>query len=101
MVLLTIYQILDILLNIAWWIIIIQAVLSWLIAFNVINTQNDLVRNIWMTLDRMTEPLYRPIRRIMPDFGALDLTPMVVLILIVILQRVILPNIFTALSGYA
>ena len=101
MVLLTVYQILDILLNVAWWIIIIQAVLSWLIAFNVINTQSDLIRNIWMTLDRMTEPLYRPIRRIMPDFGALDLTPMVVLILIMILQRVILPNIFTALAGSA
>jgi YggT family protein len=79
-------QTLAILLNVAWWIIIVQAILSWLIAFNVINTSNDIVRSIWIALDRLTEPLYRPIRRIMPDLGALDLSPMVVLIIIIILQ---------------
>ena len=77
---------LAILLNVAWWIIIVQAILSWLIAFNVINTSNDLIRSVWIALDRLTEPLYRPIRRIMPDLGALDLSPMVVLIIIIILQ---------------
>ncbi|HWJ71148.1 MAG TPA: YggT family protein [Sphingobium sp.] len=77
---------LAILLNVAWWIIIVQAVLSWLIAFNVINTSNDLIRSVWIALDRLTEPLYRPIRRIMPDLGALDLSPMVVLIIIIIMQ---------------
>ena len=75
-----------ILLNVAWWIIIVQAILSWLIAFNVINTSNDIVRSIWIALDKLTEPLYRPIRRVMPDLGALDLSPMVVLIIIIILQ---------------
>lgn len=79
-------QTLAILLNVAWWIIIVQAVLSWLIAFNVINTSNDLIRSVWIALDRLTEPMYRPIRRIMPDLGALDLSPMVVLIVIIILQ---------------
>ncbi len=78
--------ILHILLTAAWYIIIIQAVLSWLIAFNVINTRSDIVSTIWTTLDRLTEPLYRPIRRIMPDFGALDLSPMVVLVIIMILD---------------
>lgn len=97
--LLSLYQIIQILLNVVWWIIIIQAVLSWLVAFNVINTRNELVAGIWMTLDRMTEPLYRPIRKIMPDFGALDLTPMVVLIIVIILQNVVVPNSFAALSG--
>lgn len=82
----TIIQILLYLLTIVWWIIIIQAVLSWLIAFNVINTHNDFVRNVWTTLDRLTEPLYRPIRKIMPDFGALDLSPIVVLIIIQVLD---------------
>lgn len=86
-----IVEILSILLTVAWWIIIIQAVLSWLIAFNVINTHNDFVANIWMALDKMTQPIYRPIRKIMPDFGALDLSPMVALIIILILQSVILP----------
>jgi YggT family protein len=101
MALSAVYEILQILLTLVWWIIIVQAILSWLIAFNVINTHNDFVRNIWMTLDRMTEPLYRPIRRIMPDFGALDLTPMVVLILVIILQNVLLPRIFMSLAGVA
>ncbi|OJY69587.1 MAG: osmotic-shock protein [Sphingobium sp. 66-54] len=83
---LALIQTLAILLNVAWWIIIVQAILSWLIAFNVINTSNDIIRSVWIALDRLTEPLYRPIRRVMPDLGALDLSPMVVLIIIIILQ---------------
>ena len=79
-------QILSILLSILWWIIIVQAVMSWLLAFNVINTHNDFVGQLWHVLDRITEPLYRPFRRIMPDFGGIDLTPMVVLILLIIIQ---------------
>jgi YggT family protein len=94
----TINKIVFILLEAAWWIIIIQAILSWLIAFNVINTYNDLVRNVMYALDRMTQPLYRPIRRFMPDMGALDLTPMVVLLLIIILQQVVRPNLFAFLA---
>ncbi len=80
----------SILLTVLWWIIIIQAIMSWLIAFNVINTYNDFVAQLWSVLDRLTEPLYRPFRRIMPDFGGLDLTPLVVLILIIILQGPVL-----------
>lgn len=83
-------QIVDIILTVLWWFIIAQAVMSWLIAFNVINTHNDFVAQLWMMLDRITEPLYRPFRRIMPDFGGLDLTPMLVLILIVIIQGPVL-----------
>ena len=83
-------QIVDIILTVLWWFIIAQAVMSWLIAFNVINTHNDFVAQLWMMLDRITEPLYRPFRRIMPDFGGLDLTPMVVLILIIILDGPVL-----------
>lgn len=86
------FQIIYVLLNVVWWIIVIQAILSWLIAFNVINTHNDFVRSVWQALDKMTEPLYRPIRKIMPDFGALDLSPMVVLLLLYILMNIVLPN---------
>ncbi|CAN5310176.1 YggT family protein [soil metagenome] len=92
-----IFQTLMILLNVAKWIIIIQAIVSWLVAFNVVNTTNDFVRTILHALDRMTEPLYRPIRKIMPDLGALDLSPMVVLLVIIILQQAILPAIFVPL----
>ena len=89
----TILQILQLILDIIWWVIVVQAIMSWLIAFNVINTYNDTVRTIWLALQRMTEPLYRPIRRIMPDFGALDLSPLVVLLVIGILSRIVIPNI--------
>jgi YggT family protein len=86
------HQILDLLLQILLWIIIIQAVLSWLVAFNVVNTGNDFVRNLLHALDRITEPLYRPIRKLLPDFGALDLSPLVVLLGIYILRNILLPN---------
>jgi YggT family protein len=87
-------QIIQILLTAIWWIIIIQAILSWLVAFNVINTYNDFVRSVLIALDRMTAPLYRPIRRIMPDLGALDLSPLVVLLILSIIDQVFMPRLF-------
>lgn len=83
-------DILRILLDIVWWIIVVQAILSWLIAFNILNTHNDFVRQIWVALDRMTQPIYRPIRRILPDFGGLDLSPLVVLVGLAILNRILI-----------
>ncbi len=91
------FQIIAILLNVAITVIIVQAIMSWLLAFNVINLQNDIVRAIWTTLDALTAPIYRPVRRIMPDFGSIDLTPMVVIIGIIILQDAILPPLGAAL----
>lgn len=93
---LALFQILMILLNVLWWIIIVQGVMSWLIAFNVINTHNQFVHSIWIALDRLTQPIYRPIRKIMPDLGALDLSPMVVLLVIIILQT-ILPTLYSSM----
>lgn len=93
------FRIAEVLLNILWWIIVIQAVMSWLIAFNIINTWNDTVRSVWNALQKMTDPLYRPIRRIMPDFGGLDLSPLVVLLIIYILMTIILPYIYNLLAG--
>jgi YggT family protein len=77
-----------------WWIIIIQAVMSWLIAFNIVNMGSDFVRTVMTALDRMTAPIYNPIRKIMPDLGALDLTPMVVLLAILIIRQAVLPPLF-------
>ena len=94
-----ILQIISILLNVAITVIIVQAIMSWLLAFNVINLQNDIVRAIWTTLDALTAPIYNPIRKIMPDFGAIDLTPMIVIIGIIILQDAILPPLAQALLG--
>jgi YggT family protein len=79
----------DFLLNVLVILIIVQAILSWLVAFNVINTRNDFMRSFVVALDRMTQPIYRPIRRILPDFGGIDFSPLVVLLLIKALQIVI------------
>jgi YggT family protein len=76
-------------LNIYTWIIIASAVTSWLVAFNVVNTRNDVVRTIWETLHRLTEPVLRPIRNILPNLGGIDVSPIILLLLIFFLQRVI------------
>lgn len=89
--------ILDYLLYIAGIVIVVQAVLSILIAFNVVNLHNDFVRGLWQGLERMTDPIYRPIRRILPDFGGLDFSPLVVLIFIQILRSYVLPTIGVSL----
>ena len=70
------------LLSICTWIIIIQFVLSWLIVFNVLNTRSPGVNAFVNALDRITYPLYRPIRKLLPDFGGIDFSPMVVIIII-------------------
>jgi YggT family protein len=82
-------QIASLLLSILTWIIIGQVILSWLLAFNVLNTSSQGVRTFALALDRITAPLYRPIRRILPDFGGLDFSPLVVLILIQVLQKLL------------
>jgi YggT family protein len=94
---LSLFAVLDLLLQVMMWIIIIQAILSWLVAFNVINTHSDFVRSFLHALDRITAPLYRPIRRILPDFGGLDFSPMVVILIIIVL-RTLLAGVATDLA---
>lgn len=91
------YDLLYYILSITIWIIVAQAILSWLIAFNVLGNANDTVRQIYFSLNKLTEPLYRPLRKIMPDFGALDLTPMVVLFIVYFLRGSVLPVLFSSL----
>ena len=81
----TLYFILDI----VWFIIIASAIFSWLFAFNVINSSNQFVGQIGSMLYQLTEPLYRPIRRFIPNINGLDLSPIVVLVIIFFLQRLI------------
>jgi YggT family protein len=88
----SILMILLLLLDIAFWIIIVQAILSWLLAFNVLNTSNQFVRSLFQGLGRLTEPVYGPIRRILPDTRPLDLAPLIVLVAIYALQIVIANN---------
>jgi YggT family protein len=76
------------------WIIIISAVLSWLLAFNVINPHNQVVNTILRALYGLTEPVLRPIRRFLPDLGGIDISPIIVLFAIFFIQRLIAYNIY-------
>jgi YggT family protein len=80
------------------WLIIASAILSWLVAFNVVNTRNDVVRAIWNFLDAVTEPALRPIRNLLPNLGGIDVSPIILLLLIFFIRQVIIyylyPNVF-------
>lgn len=95
------FDIVQILLSVVWWIIVVHAILSTLIAFNVINTYNDFVSSLWRGLTTLTEPIYRPVRRVLPDTRPMDFAPFVVLIVIWILQDAIIPRLAVALIGSA
>ena len=73
------------------YIVIASAVMSWLIAFNVVNPYNQFVRSIWQWLTVLTEPVLRPIRRMMPDLGGIDISPLVLIIICWFVQGVVLP----------
>jgi YggT family protein len=71
------------------WILIANAVLSWLVAFNVVNPHNNVVRTIGEMLYRLTEPALRPIRQMMPSLGGLDISPVILIILLIFIQRLL------------
>lgn len=84
-------------LDIYWWIVILSAVFSWLYAFNVINSRNQIVGMIGNMLFQLTEPVYRPIRRLLPDLGGVDISPIIVLLAIFFLQRFLVTTVAAAL----
>ncbi|MES2987396.1 MAG: YggT family protein [Pseudomonadota bacterium] len=92
-------EILDFALMIFTWIIIVQAILSWLVGFNVISRYNEFVSALWTALDRITAPIYNPIRRIMPDTGPLDLTPIVVLLILFVLRNIVISGLLQQLAN--
>ena len=87
-----------IILDIYWWVVLATIILSWLIAFNVINTRNQAVDQIWRVLLSLTEPVLKPIRRILPRLQGIDLSPIVLFIVIFAIQQIIIryiyPNVF-------
>ena len=89
-----IYQLLQLILSVAFTIMIIHIIMSWLISFNVLNLQQPLVYQIWTGLNKLLEPVYRPVRRYMPDTHPLDLAPLVVFVAVIALRDIILPAIF-------
>jgi YggT family protein len=79
----------DLLLSVVMWMIIIQVVLSWLFVLNVLNANSGGLRAFVLALERISAPIYRPIRKILPDFGGIDFSPLVVLILIQVLKKLL------------
>lgn len=82
-------NLIDLIFSIIQWVVIISVVMSWLVAFGVVNMRNRVVYMIVDGLNRMTEPLFRPIRRVIPPMGGLDLAPLILLIGIWFIQSLL------------
>jgi YggT family protein len=83
-------EIILLILDLYWWIVLATIIVSWLIAFNVVNTRNQFVATVWQILTAVTEPVLRPIRRILPRLNGIDLSPILLFLLIFFIQRVII-----------
>ena len=85
-------------LQLYWYIVLAMIIMSWLISFNVVNTRNEFVNQVWRILNALTDPVLRPIRRRLPNFSGLDLSPLILFIIIYFIQQIIVryvyPNVF-------
>jgi len=97
--LIALFKIAFLLLDVLWWVVIIQVVLSWLFVLNILNTNSPGVRAFALALERILAPIYRPIRAVLPDFGGIDFSPLVLLILIQIAD-ILLAGAETSLLQY-
>lgn len=92
------FYVIDIALGLYMWLVIAAAILSWLVAFNVVNTRNQVVAMLGDFLYRITEPALRPIRNLMPDLGGIDISPVILILIIIFIRYVIalyiIPNVF-------
>ena len=88
----SLFQILMLILDVIWFFILAHVIMSWLINFQVLNVRQQLVGQIWYGLNRLLEPLYSPVRRILPPMGGLDLAPLVVLLGIYALRIILINN---------
>ena len=91
---LAIYGPIQLILGVVYFVMIVHIIMSWLINFQVLNLQQPLVSQIWVGLNRFLEPIYEPIRRILPNTGALDLAPLIALLIVISMRAYILPVIF-------
>ena len=88
----TLYDALMLILNVVWFVMIVHIIMSWLINFQVLNLLQPLIWQLWNGLNRLLEPIYTPVRNILPNTGGLDLAPLIVFIAIIILQRALINN---------
>ena len=88
----TLFQAIMLILDVLWFLMIAHIIMSWLINFQVLNLRQPLIAQLWDGLNRILEPLYGPIRRLLPNTGGLDLAPLVVFIGIIILRQALANN---------
>jgi YggT family protein len=88
-ILIPVLQVLSVALDLYKWAVIIWVVLSWLVQFNVINSHNQFVRTVGRALDQVVDPVLRRIRRFVPMFGNLDISPIILFLLILLVQLII------------
>lgn len=88
----SLYNALEIILNVIWFIMIAHIIMSWLLNFQVLNIRQPMVAQIWYGLNRLLEPAYAPIRRFLPNTPGLDLAPLVAFIVLIIVQRTLFIN---------
>ncbi len=93
-----IFWLIDTLLDMVWWLVILSVIFSWLYAFNVVNASNQFISQVGRFLYQVTEPIYAPIRRVLPNMGTLDLSPIVVLLAITFLQIFLRTSVAPALG---
>ena len=94
----SLFQIIMLILDVIWFLIIAHVIMSWLINFQVLNLRQPIVASIWDGLTRLLEPVYTPIRRFLPNTGGLDLAPLVAFLLIIIFRDIIIPDLARALA---
>jgi YggT family protein len=80
-------------LNLVWYVMIAQIIMSWLINFQVLNLRQPAIAQLWSGLNRLLEPIYAPLRRFMPNVPGLDLAPLAAFVILLILQRVMINNV--------
>ena len=86
----SVLDVIMVILQLYWWVLLIMIIMSWLISFNVINTRNQFVEAVWRVVNQLTEPLLNPIRRVMPNFSGLDISPIILFLIIFFIQQLIL-----------
>jgi YggT family protein len=86
---LALLSVVNIVLDLFKWVMLAMIIMSWLISFNIINTRNQFVYSVWQILNQLTEPVLRPIRRLLPNMNGLDLSPLVVFLIIMFIQQFI------------
>jgi YggT family protein len=93
------YFIVDSLISLVILALVVSAILSWLIAFDVVNMRNRFIYQFSRFLDAVTRPILRPVQRVVPPFGGVDITPVIVIIVLIGIRRFLLPLIFGPIVG--